>query len=284
VFSVTSPVAGTGKTTLTHALGVSFAHANSRTLLIDCDIVGGGLSARIDANIRRRLGRILRRDGHITPEQLNQALKLAIGAKRPLGEMLMELGNINQADLAKALAIQQEEPMGLLDAIAGDDLRECIKETSIPGLSFLPLGRACHDHVSQLSPAVIRNIIDQAKRRFDTILIDTGPIPGSLEAAVVAAAVDGVILAVSRGEQRPLAEQCITHLNTLGARVVGIVFNRAAQKDIYASGTRYLSSTQALLGSNRSQRTSGVEGRTPSSVVTAVATRAPNTKNGTSPR
>jgi succinoglycan biosynthesis transport protein ExoP len=282
VFSVTSPVAGTGKTTLTHALGVSFAHANSRTLLIDCDIVGGGLSSRIDANIRRRLGRILRRNGRITPEQLNQALKLAISAKKPLGEMLMELGNINQADLAKALAMQQEEPMGLLDAIAGDDLRECIKETAIPGLSFLPLGRAGSEHVSQLSPAVVRSIIDQAKRRFDTILIDTGPIPGSLEAAVVAAAVDGVILAVSRGEQRPLAEQCIAHLNTLGARVVGIVFNRAAQKDIYASGTRYLSSTQVLLGSNRSPRAADVEGRIASSVVTAVATRAPNTKNASS--
>ena len=46
VFAVTSPVAGRGKTTLTHALGVSFAHANARTLLIDCDMIGGGLSAR----------------------------------------------------------------------------------------------------------------------------------------------------------------------------------------------------------------------------------------------
>ena len=286
VFAVTSPVAGTGKTTLTHALGVSFAHANTRTLLIDCDMVGGGLSARIDAQIRRKLGRILRRAGRITPEQLTQALKLARGAKKPLGEMLMELGAIDQADLSNALTAQKDEPMGLLDAIAGDDLIDCIAETGVPNLSVLPLGLASSDHVSQLSPTALHNIIEQARRKFDMVLIDTGPIPGSLEAAAVAAAVDGVILAVSRGEQRPLAEHCMNHLNAIGASVVGIVFNRAGQKDIYTSGTRYLSSTQALSSSQKSQRSSraDAQGIRISPVVNAVTTRAPGNKNGTPTR
>src|SRR2546423_2830537 len=58
-FGITSPTAGAGKTSLTLALGLSFAATNQRTLLIDCDIVGGGLTRKLDAIARRRLGVIL---------------------------------------------------------------------------------------------------------------------------------------------------------------------------------------------------------------------------------
>lgn len=47
VFVVTSPSAGDGKTCLTLALGISFATTNTKTLLIDCDLTGQGLSARV---------------------------------------------------------------------------------------------------------------------------------------------------------------------------------------------------------------------------------------------
>ena len=60
VFAVTSSSPGDGKTSLTLALGLSFAASGSRTLLIDCDMVGGGLSARIETHVRRKIGRILR--------------------------------------------------------------------------------------------------------------------------------------------------------------------------------------------------------------------------------
>ena len=56
---------------------------------------------------------------------------------------------------------------------AGDDLAECIAETGLPNLSVLPLGLASSDHVSQLSPTALRNIIEQARRSFDMVLIDT---------------------------------------------------------------------------------------------------------------
>ena len=48
VFAVTSASPGDGKTSLTLALGLSFAASGSRTLLIDCDLVGAGLTSRLD--------------------------------------------------------------------------------------------------------------------------------------------------------------------------------------------------------------------------------------------
>jgi len=239
-FSITSPVSGTGKTSLTLALGVSFAAADSKTLLIDCDIIGGGLTARANAIVKRKIGKILQKEGVITAKQLDEALKLASGKRARLGEILMELGYVTENDVNSALVQQQKASVGLLDVIGGESLDECVAETGIPNLWVLPLGSAKAQHASKLSPLAMRRVVQECRKRFDTILIDTGPVPGSLEASVVAAQVDGVILCVSRGEQRPLAEKSVDHLLSIGAKVAGVVFNRARSEDmtIYSTTLR----------------------------------------------
>ncbi len=237
VFSITSPVSGTGKTSLTLALGVSFAAADSKTLVIDCDVIGGGLTARANTIVRRKIGRILTKEGLVTENQLAEALKLASGNRARLGEVLVELGYLKEEDVASALVAQQKASVGLLDVIGGETLEDCVAETGIPNLSILPLGSATAQHASKLSPLAVRRVIDACRKRYDTILIDTGPVPGSLEASVVAAQVDGVILCVSRGEQRPLAEKSVQHLLSIGAKVAGVVFNRAKSEDMTVYST-----------------------------------------------
>jgi Mrp family chromosome partitioning ATPase/flagellin-like hook-associated protein FlgL len=49
VFAITSAGPGDGKTSLTLALGLSYAACGTRTLLIDCDLIGAGLTARLQA-------------------------------------------------------------------------------------------------------------------------------------------------------------------------------------------------------------------------------------------
>jgi hypothetical protein len=66
-------------------------------------------------------------------------------------------------------------------------------------------------------------------------MIDTGPILGSIEASLVCAAVDGVVLAVARGQQRPMVEKALSHLAAIGARLAGVVFNRAQANDFERS-------------------------------------------------
>jgi len=54
-------------------------------------------------------------------------------------------------------------------------------------------------------------------------------------ATPVCAAADGVILTVSRGQQRPLVEKAIQHLMSIGAKFAGVVFNRAHPSDFRSS-------------------------------------------------
>jgi capsular exopolysaccharide synthesis family protein len=194
VFAVTSAAPGDGKTSLTLALGLSYAACGTRTLLIDCDLVGAGLTSRMNVNA----------------------------------------------------------PEGVLEAIANRSLLEYVRHTEVADVSILPVGSAQTLHASTLSPAALRRLIDEARKQFDTILIDTGPILGSIEASLVCAAADAVILTVARGQQRPLVEKSISHLMNIGAKLAGVVFNRAQSNDFdrSISGVSSLRSVSAGTGHN----------------------------------
>ncbi len=189
VYMVTSCNSGDGKTSVTMALGLSFAAAGSRTLVIDCDMAGQGLSHR---------------------------LKATSGG-------------------------------GLVESLRSGSPYGNIVKTKTRNLSILPVGDADAYHASLLSPTSIRNLIEEARKSFDAVLIDTGPILGSLEASVVASESDAVVLTVSRGQQQPLVRRSIRHLQNIGARVAGIIFNRANEKDFTRSqGAASLRSVSAV--------------------------------------
>ena len=232
IYSITSPSPGDGKTTLTIALGMSFAASGAKTLLFDCDIIGGGLSSKMDQMIRPKLGRVLVREGLITEEQLQQALAAAKQIGRPLGDVLVERGLVSAADVSHAAAVQAQSYVGLLDVLAGEPLTDCITGTGRPGLFILPIGSAGAHHASQLSPVTLQAILAEARAAFDVVLVDTGPILGSLEAAMVAAQSDGVVLAVSRGVPQALVKRSLDRLLEVGAHVVGMVLNRAATREV----------------------------------------------------
>ncbi len=57
---------------------------------------------------RKQIGEILIRWGKVTPQQIDEALKIAQGARKRIGETLVELGYVSPNDVAKALAYQYD--------------------------------------------------------------------------------------------------------------------------------------------------------------------------------
>jgi len=233
--AVTSPSPGDGKTSLTLALALSYAASGKNTLLIDCDIVGAGLTRRINAIIRRRVGQILIREKLITAAQLREALQMAQRTGRKLGEVLVDEGMVEAGQLESALKTQGETSVGLLDVLRGESLDDCVADTGTPHLWILPIGSALAEQGATISPEGFRSVLEQARQRFEAILVDTGPIPGSIESSVAVSQVDGVVLAVSRGEQGPLVRRASEHVRDIGGRSLGIVFNRATPDDFSSS-------------------------------------------------
>jgi succinoglycan biosynthesis transport protein ExoP len=246
VYSVTSPGAGTGKTSLTLALGLSFAASESRTLLIDCDLVGGGLTRRVAAVVRRRIGHLLQKHGLVTPKQIEEALHVAQERQIRLGEALIELGYIQAEALDRVLNLQEQSLLGVMDACNGEPFDHCIAETGVKNLSILPTGTAMARHAASLSPGAVNRLVAHARSKFDIVLIDTGPILGSLEASVVAGTVDGTVLIVSRGDHRAVCDKSVEYLQSIRANLLGIVFNRAEVHDFERSSFTSLASLTSL--------------------------------------
>lgn len=123
---------------------------------------------------------------------------------------------------------------GLFDALAGGSWQEHICRAS-PYLHVLPSGRTRPADACGITEPAIRRVLAEARRNFDVVLVDTGPILGSPESAVVAREVDGVLVTIARGQQPARVEQAMRRLQALGAPVVGAVFNRAELRDFRCS-------------------------------------------------
>ena len=149
----------------------------------------------------------------------------------PQGDLTTCLGWQDQDSLPTTLAtvmekVIRDEPFttdeGILHHSEGVDLMPANIELSALEMSL----------VNAMSREfTLRTYVNEAKKHFEVILVDTGPVLGSIEATPVCAAADGVILTVARGQQRPLVEKALQHLQSIGARIAGVVFNKAMARD-----------------------------------------------------
>ena len=235
VFSVTSPAAGSGKSSLAVALGLSFAASESKTLVVDCDLVGAGLTRRVGAVVNRSVESILRDDTVLTEEQIEEATRASRDRGIGLKDALVELGLLTKKDMARLNRRQADSALGVLDACQGRPFSECVANIGVDNFYVLPIGAAKPQDAGLLSPKALRTLIARAREEYDIVLIDTGPCLGSLEASMAAAEVDATVLIVSRGDSKSLATRARDHLVSVGAYVAGVVFNHALDADMAQS-------------------------------------------------
>ena len=129
---------------------------------------------------------------------------------------------------------------GMREALQNGSLLKCVRKTQ-SGLYILTAGKAAASDAVGIPSDSLRAVLAEARRYFRVIIIDSGPILGSLEAAVVAQESDGVIFAITRGQHRELVQRALRRLSGLGTQIVGFIFNRAKTEDFHRSS--YASST-----------------------------------------
>lgn len=246
--TVTGGTSQTGKTNVTLAMGLSFAFAGARTLLIDGDLVGRGLTRSTGAVGRRKLGQVFREYNVITDNEFTRALALAQESNIPLGQSLLRLGYINEQDLEDGLALQSDYGLGLADALRGENGENCVADIGITNLRVMPTFGNGHAPTGSLSPGSVRALIERLRSAYDVILVDTGPVPGPHDSSIFASSTDGVIMVVSRDDQSGVIRQAMHHLELLNALPMGVIFNRARKEDIIRS---VFSVTSVSVGGHR---------------------------------
>ncbi len=241
VFAVTSCGPASGKSSLVMALGLSFSGTGGRTLLIDCDLVAGGLTRRVEDIIPTQSRHPLVKAGLVSEAQLNKARVQSQEEGRFLVEVLVENGDINGRDADRASKLLEASQRGLMDVMNGDNIEDCVLETEIPNLYVLSIGNATEHDISRLSLTGMQRVFEAAREKFDNVIVDTGPTPGSAEAALVTAAADGTVVVITRGEDRLEVKRATDELKRNNVHVLGIVYNRADDSDMELSGATSVS-------------------------------------------
>ncbi len=120
---------------------------------------------------------------------------------------------------------------GLKESIHQQKLNGFITKLPVENLSAIPAGIDTQIGPESLRRHDLENMYDQLRTEFEIIIIDTGPMLGSLESTPVAASADGVILSVRRGRSRNRLEECQQRLQTMGTRCLGVILNYAVKAD-----------------------------------------------------
>jgi Mrp family chromosome partitioning ATPase len=232
IIAVTGPSPASGKTSVTMGLGLSFASANCRTLVIDADTISGALTHRLGRPGLERLGEMIVDRGWMDEHGMARALEVASAGDRRLGDVLTEMGIVDDDRLKALLQEQSTGRLGLDDTINGHDAEEAIRPTEFDNLFLLPTVRTARDGASRVTPKAIARVFEHVRGKFDVVLVDLGPAPGSPESPGILSQADGAVIVVSRDDDRLMTRSSLGFVSGMGTRVLGVVFNRAEMSDV----------------------------------------------------
>jgi len=111
----------------------------------------------------------------------------------------------------------------------------------VRGLDVLPAGSSQNLSAERLGSEAMKTIVEQARERYDWVIIDSPPALGLSDASVVATVSDGIVVVCS-GDKTP--RQAVRHvaeqLRAVRANVLGVVLNRVdLERHSYYYGRYY---------------------------------------------
>src|SRR5579884_1280105 len=123
--------------------------------------------------------------------------------------------------------INLEMTTGLSNVLLGEmTWKQALVNTKTwPDLDVLPAGMASR-RASDLVGSMMIDILDEAAKEYDLILVDAPPVLGFAEAMQIASAVDGVIVIARAGQtSRKAVGTALATLRRLQTNVIGLVLN-----------------------------------------------------------
>jgi capsular exopolysaccharide synthesis family protein len=158
-----------------------------------------------------------------TTTAINLAGALAQGAD---ASVLLVEADLRQPSIGRLLGFANPAGLGLVDAILNPDLGLAdVVQTRPPfNLSVVLAGQTPPSPYEVLQSPRLGVLLDQARRQYQYIVIDTTPLAPVQDCRVIARWVDGVMVVVSAHHTpRALLDSALEALDP--AKVVGLVFN-----------------------------------------------------------
>ncbi|MBN3725372.1 polysaccharide biosynthesis tyrosine autokinase [Burkholderia sp. Ac-20379] len=139
---------------------------------------------------------------------------------------------------------------GLAELLAGRlSIDQAIQPSGVPGLALLSCGKYPPNPSELLMMPGFTSLLDEFKRRFDLVIIDTPPLLAVSDAAIVAHSGGKTVMVLRSGSHTEAEiEDTLTKLDRAGAWTVGAIFNavplRRSERRSYGYTSAYLEHNQ----------------------------------------
>lgn len=164
------------------------------------------------------------------------AINLAL-AMAQTGKTLLIESDMRRPTLARRLGLPQGQK-GLAELIAGATrLEDCLVKLPEDGLNLLTAGEQVKNPLELLSSRRFRDLLEQLRNNYETVIVDTPPASVVSDAAMVAALSSAVVFVVkANATPRQLVRQSLRKLGASSTPVLGTVIN---QLDFKRAGKYY---------------------------------------------
>lgn len=125
---------------------------------------------------------------------------------------------------------------GLSKILGGlSTLDECIQKNTVPNLDLIPAGTIPPNPSELLGSARMAALLEELRKRYDYVFLDTPPMAVVADALVLAPHVAGTVL-VARQRQTTYDElnDCVEALRQIHANLLGVIVS-----DVHSSGVGY---------------------------------------------
>jgi capsular exopolysaccharide synthesis family protein len=132
----------------------------------------------------------------------------------------------------KILSLDFDRSRGISSVLVGQhSLDEAMLETIYPNLWVLPCGPIPPSPTELLQTQSFVNFLEEARGRFDTVILDSPPILHVADAAVLSAYVDGIVLVSACASTNwSSLKTAVRRLESVGGNLLGCILNKFSQK------------------------------------------------------
>jgi succinoglycan biosynthesis transport protein ExoP len=141
-------------------------------------------------------------------------------------KILMIDGDLRRPCLHKVFSIPNRSGLSeYLQQVC--EWEDVVQSSNIPGLDVITCGERPLNPAELLSSDRMRSIIEQAKRHYDLVVVDSPTLLNMADSRILSSCVDGVVLIVrSRATPKLLAKQACANVRGADGTIIGVVLNQ----------------------------------------------------------
>ncbi len=152
------------------------------------------------------------------------AINIALALAEAEHNVVLVDGDMRRPMLHKYLDLVG--PVGFSTVLSGGaSLDEALQKTRFPGLTVLTSGTVPPNPSELLGSQSARNLLSELRSQHDYVIVDSTPLLAVTDAAILAAAADGVLIIARFGQtKREQLVHAAENLASVGAPLLGAVF------------------------------------------------------------